>query len=401
MGCSMRILKWTCYFHPDAETPIAPVWISFPLLLVHLHAKEFLFALSKIVGVPLRIDEATADLLRPSEARVCVEVNLEHKLPDRIWIDRGASRSFWQPIVYERLSHFCTKCRHMGHIIDHCRVEAPPVDTVVTQASKPFITPDPKPAVASASKPVVVLATKEVDTPVPIADRAGKVQPVFDIDSHVSPCLSSNENVEVSIFSDTANSIQLEVHLPGIFCRNSSDDLVGLDERQEADGFTNGRIRYGVFWNLGTTVTSIVDHPQFFHNKVEDPRLVRPVFITLVYASCSSIGRRDLRARLHQIAISVDGLWLVGRDFNVIAHNGERTATNGLWFDRCRVFWNSGTTYRIRSITSASGEVFESSETIQPSAISFFQELLSAPPQPVDHIRHVIIPRLVSDKDNL
>ncbi|KAL2517767.1 Uncharacterized protein Adt_14014 [Abeliophyllum distichum] len=73
MGCPMRILKWTCDFYPDVETPIAPVWISFPLLPVHLRAKEFLFALSKIVGVPLRIDEATTDLLKRSEAGVCVE----------------------------------------------------------------------------------------------------------------------------------------------------------------------------------------------------------------------------------------------------------------------------------------------------------------------------------------
>ncbi|KAL2526561.1 Uncharacterized protein Adt_11615 [Abeliophyllum distichum] len=84
MGCPMRVLKWTCDFHPDAESLIAPVWISFPLLLVRLRAKEFLFALSKLVGIPLRIDETTADLLRPSEDRVCVEVNLEHMLPDRV-----------------------------------------------------------------------------------------------------------------------------------------------------------------------------------------------------------------------------------------------------------------------------------------------------------------------------
>ncbi|KAL2455436.1 Uncharacterized protein Adt_47277 [Abeliophyllum distichum] len=174
MGCPMRILKWTCDFHPEAETPIAPVWISFPLLPVHLRAKEFLFSLSKIVGMPLRIDEVTADLLRPSEARVCVEMNLEHKLPDRIWIDRGASCSFWQPIIYERLPHFCTKFRHMGHIIDHYRVGAPPVDTVVTQASKPFVTSTPKPTVTSASKPDIVLATKYVDNPVSIVDRDGK-----------------------------------------------------------------------------------------------------------------------------------------------------------------------------------------------------------------------------------
>ncbi|KAL2487045.1 DUF4283 domain-containing protein [Abeliophyllum distichum] len=64
----MRVLKWTCDFGPDCETPIAPVWLSFPLLPVHMRSKG-VFALAKIVGIPLHIDEATANLLRPSEAR--------------------------------------------------------------------------------------------------------------------------------------------------------------------------------------------------------------------------------------------------------------------------------------------------------------------------------------------
>ncbi|KAL2526758.1 RNase H domain-containing protein [Abeliophyllum distichum] len=42
---------------------------------------------------------------------------------------------------------------------------------------------------------------------------------------------------------------------------------------------------------------------------------------------------------------------------------------------------------RIQSIISASGEVFESPETIQPSAVSFFQKLLSAHPQSFNPIR--------------
>ncbi|KAL2481107.1 Uncharacterized protein Adt_34073 [Abeliophyllum distichum] len=54
---------------------------------------------------------------------------------------------------------------------------------------------------------------------------------------------------------------------------------------------------------------------------------------------------------------------------------------------------------RIRSITSASSEVFESPKTIKPLAVSFFQEFLSAPSQSVDPIRPGIIPRLVSDED--
>ncbi|KAL2512765.1 Uncharacterized protein Adt_18365 [Abeliophyllum distichum] len=465
MGCPMRVLKWTCDFHPDAETPIAPVWISFPLLPVHLRAKEFLYALSKLVGIPLRIDEATADLLRPSEARVCVEVNLEHKLPERVWIERGESRSFWQPVVYEQLPHFCAKCRHMGHLIDKCRVGMPPIDVdrsvqatkpVGALATKPIADVIPKPTVgAPAPKPVVV--ELPVDVEMPLVDKAGKgkgkevvvetrkqwvplassslipppistpppeeferptsehvppvasflaskpvttdttydplldhmmsvpreypmlsepVQPVFDPVPHNHPDPNCHENVEVA---DTASSIQLGGHQRGHFRRNSSEDLVGLGERQESDGFTtvqrkksstgvdiprpssrvtrsqavilepfvlkknfdfirrslafdvgleNESSKIWCFWNLGTTVASCVDHPQFLHIRVEDPRLSRPMYITPVYASCSPAGRRDLWMGLHQISLVMDGPWMVGGDFNVIAHNGERTGHN-------------------------------------------------------------------------
>ncbi|KAL2513400.1 Uncharacterized protein Adt_19000 [Abeliophyllum distichum] len=453
-------------FHPDAETPIAPVWISFPLLSVHLRAKEFLFALSKLVGVPLRIDEATADLLRPSEARVCVEVNLEHKLPHRVWIERGESRSFWQPVVYEQLPHFCAKCRHMGHLIDKCRAGMPPLDVEkAAQATKPVGAKASKPI--TVPKPTADPATKPVDVELPVTDevplveRIGKgkgkevvveprkqwvplassssipphvipilpsevherpihehsspvtidmasqpviaatdfdplldhmmslpreypmlsepVQPVFDPVPHTHPDLSCHENIETSIPADTASSIQLGGHQQGHFRRNSSEDLVGLGERQESDGFTtvqrkksskgidiprpstrvtrsqtvilepfvlkknfdfirrslafdvgleNESGKIWCFWNLGTTVASCVDHPQFLHIRVEDPRLSRPMYITPVYASCSPVGRRDLWMGLHQISLVVDGPWMVGGDFNVIAHNGERTGHN-------------------------------------------------------------------------
>ncbi|KAL2471707.1 RNase H domain-containing protein [Abeliophyllum distichum] len=62
--------------------------------------------------------------------------------------------------------------------------------------------------------------------------------------------------------------------------------------------------------------------------KVEDPRLARPLFITLVYTSCSPVGRKDIWTSFYQISLSVDRSWLVEGDFNVIAHNGERTGKN-------------------------------------------------------------------------
>ncbi|XP_022866206.1 uncharacterized protein LOC111386010 [Olea europaea var. sylvestris] len=142
-GCPMRVLKWTCDFTPEQETPIVPVWVSFPLLPVHLRAKGFLFALSRAIGMPLRIDEATTDLRRPSEARVCIEVNLEHKLPDRVWIERAGNRGFWQTVIYEKRPIFCFSCKHLGHSYDQCTtvpVPPPPPTVVVHPPVRPPIT---------------------------------------------------------------------------------------------------------------------------------------------------------------------------------------------------------------------------------------------------------------------
>ncbi|KAL2518278.1 Uncharacterized protein Adt_14525 [Abeliophyllum distichum] len=317
MGCPMRVLKWTCDFHPDAETSIVPVWISFPLLPVHLRAKEFLFALSKLVGVPLRIDEATADLLRPSEARVCVEVNLEHKLLDRVWIERGESRSFWQLLFMSSCLTFVQNVGIWVILLTNVGLGCPLwmlrklfrlLSQLVPLASKPVIFP--KPTVDPAPKPVVV--ELPVVDEVPLVDRIGKgkgkevvveprkqwvtlassssipplvipilppeiherpisdhnspvttdmaskpviadtifdplldhmmslpreypvlsepVQPVFDPVPHTRPDPICHENVEASIPSDTSSSVQLEGHQQGHFCRNSSEDLVGLGE---------------------------------------------------------------------------------------------------------------------------------------------------------------------------
>ncbi|XP_022865637.1 uncharacterized protein LOC111385479 isoform X2 [Olea europaea var. sylvestris] len=136
----MRVLKWTCDFTPEQETPIVPVWVSFPLLPVHSRAKGFLFALSGAIGIPLRIDEATTDLRRPSEARVCIEVNLGHKLPDRVWIERAGNRGFWQTVIYEKRPIFCFSCKHLGHSYDQCTTVPPPPTVAAHPPVRPPIT---------------------------------------------------------------------------------------------------------------------------------------------------------------------------------------------------------------------------------------------------------------------
>lgn len=82
------------------------------------------------------------------------------------------------------------------------------------------------------------------------------------------------------------------------------------------------------FWNVGTTVTTIVDHPQFLNVRVEDPRPSHPFYLTFFYASCEAATRWDLWAGLHHISFHMDDPWLIRKDFNVITHDGERTGQN-------------------------------------------------------------------------
>ncbi|XP_022863097.1 uncharacterized protein LOC111383250 [Olea europaea var. sylvestris] len=220
-------------------------------------------------------------------------------------------------------------------------------------------------------------------------------------------------------------------------------------------GAQNESNKIWFFWNSGTNVTVIVDHPQFLHVRVEDPRLARAIYLTPVYASCDATIRRDLWAGLHHISLDMDDPWLVGGDFNVITHDGERTGHNtrnrgttafsdmmldcGLedaGFIGNRYTWTNGMTalwkkfFRLKQglrwwNRHVFGDIFQrvrdtevgvdEAEIIydrdptpehrnllhQTSAVAFYQDLLSAPPQPLDHIRSDVIPRLLTVDDNL
>ncbi|KAL0400831.1 UNVERIFIED_CONTAM: hypothetical protein Slati_4113000 [Sesamum latifolium] len=116
----MRLFKWTPDFNPKIESPIAPVWIRLPELPVHLSQKKSLFGIASLVGLPLKLDEATADGFRPSMARICVELDLLKTRPESIWIGTEG-RYFSQPVVYERCPKYCSQCLHLGHGVKECR----------------------------------------------------------------------------------------------------------------------------------------------------------------------------------------------------------------------------------------------------------------------------------------
>ncbi|KAL0340056.1 UNVERIFIED_CONTAM: hypothetical protein Sradi_4522400 [Sesamum radiatum] len=76
VGFPMRVFKWTPKFDTKVESSIALGWIWFPELPCQFFHKKALFNIGSMIGKPLKIDEPTADLSRPSLARVCVDVDL-------------------------------------------------------------------------------------------------------------------------------------------------------------------------------------------------------------------------------------------------------------------------------------------------------------------------------------
>ncbi|KAI0522535.1 hypothetical protein KFK09_004915 [Dendrobium nobile] len=89
-NCQMRVLKWTQFFDIKEESPIVPIWISFPNLRLHFFTQLVLHALGSIFRRPLQTDQATASRTRPSMARILVEVDITKKHSKEIWVGSKA-----------------------------------------------------------------------------------------------------------------------------------------------------------------------------------------------------------------------------------------------------------------------------------------------------------------------
>lgn len=66
-GRSLQIFKWITDFRCSEEFLIVPVWVSFPYLPFHfINCKPALFSIASAIGKPLRVENATTSVNRPS-----------------------------------------------------------------------------------------------------------------------------------------------------------------------------------------------------------------------------------------------------------------------------------------------------------------------------------------------
>src|SRR3954470_17173316 len=96
--------------------------MDLPLFLFN---KSGLFSIGSLLGKPLTLDAATADLSRPNVARVCVEIDLLKKLTHRVRLDCEDAEGFWQDVIYEKLPSYCKHCKHLGHDSSICLLAHP------------------------------------------------------------------------------------------------------------------------------------------------------------------------------------------------------------------------------------------------------------------------------------
>ncbi|KAG6488355.1 hypothetical protein ZIOFF_049598 [Zingiber officinale] len=120
-GSILRIFKWTPHFSYAAESSVVPVWVQFPDLPVHMFNKKCVFSMARIVGCPIKIDEATADGSRLFMARACVEIDLLKPRVEQFLIGIGDEHRL-QRVVYERMPEYCQYCMHLGHAEADCYV---------------------------------------------------------------------------------------------------------------------------------------------------------------------------------------------------------------------------------------------------------------------------------------
>lgn len=136
-----------------------PVWVNLPDLRLHLWSSKIISKIASTLGKPLGCDGSTARRENLEHARVCIEIDAGHKLPESIKL-KTPHDVVTQKIQYECLPLRCLQCHHFGHEEATCRAKLiqqvkgntkkdtnpnppkHPMDKHVQLAPPPALTPD-------------------------------------------------------------------------------------------------------------------------------------------------------------------------------------------------------------------------------------------------------------------
>lgn len=115
-GYPLFLKAWEPGFKPStAKVDTAVLWVTLPELPLELYDKDILRQIGGRLGKLIKIDVRTEAAERTRFARLCVQVDLNAKLPSVVWIGK-----IKQDIVVQDASKFCRFCKVYGHVISAC-----------------------------------------------------------------------------------------------------------------------------------------------------------------------------------------------------------------------------------------------------------------------------------------
>ncbi|KAI0493542.1 hypothetical protein KFK09_023660 [Dendrobium nobile] len=367
-NCQMRILKWTPFFDIKEESPIVPMWISFPNLRLHFFNHQVLHALGLIFGRPLQTDQATASHTRPFVSRILVEIDISKNHPKEIWVG-SKTLGYFQKVEFDNVPDFCFHCKMHGHAQKDCFVLHP-------ELKKSKVMPNGKLESADSQKIYVPVNnvsndhqenTEKMVEPQPIIHNLDTIvsEPnnnilTYDINAsvgadnteiHTSPALNdtiaNNSFVNVSKPSDAEPSFF--VSIASMFNEVENDDLIvsnappvilnnqfsllknNIREECEDGEFVPHAKNLSLAIsnreneNAETCNTGSTEHHDGNFTYVSKKKVNR---LNIFYQLLLDLQERKLLLKLEMIKALLWNVRGIGGDFNIISNVSERVGGN-------------------------------------------------------------------------
>ncbi|XP_059290159.1 uncharacterized protein LOC132043716 [Lycium ferocissimum] len=318
-------------FVPDCLNAI-PLWVKFPCLPLGYWSTEALSKLASVVGKPMYIDKFTAGMDRISFARVLVEADISHPLPEEIEIHTPTGRfgheltDCWEnkrtesPKEPKEQSKKKKRTKRRRKVI--IQTGLPKDQDVALERTEEQIQLSPS-GTASVPKGKRPASTK-LTTVVTIASHAPLVDHAGPSNRGLNRTFKRKELllflkkynvdiigcIETKVKENKAKKITQNVTKDWNAYYNYSDDTL------------NGRI--WLLWKPHLDVQILVTDPQFIHCEVHDNVLQFKMMFTVVYASNEAGQRQQLWDKLTQIGSHIQSVWLISGDFNNVLYADDR-----------------------------------------------------------------------------
>lgn len=102
-----------------------PVWVKLPKLDVVYWTEGALKSIVGYLGQVLKIDNTTLTKSRLMFARVLVDINISEGFPEELFFSNERDKLIAQPVQYDWIPVWCSKCSQFGHVNKDCRMGKP------------------------------------------------------------------------------------------------------------------------------------------------------------------------------------------------------------------------------------------------------------------------------------